>query len=131
MKFLPKLALATTAFLACTVGAQAALNDQADQERRDRNREEALAAYRASNGNAPAARDDRTMREKAHDTAATMREKAHDTADTVRGKTHRSAQKVRGFTHRQAEKSRDFGARHGAPRGHANTEPPAHGEGTK
>jgi hypothetical protein len=131
MKFLPKLALATTAFLACTVGAQAALSDQADQERRDRNREEALAAYRAQNGGTTAPRGDRTLRGKAHDTAETVRDKAHDTADTVRGKTHRTAQNVRGFTHRQAEKTRDFGARHGARRGMANTEPPAHGEGMK
>jgi hypothetical protein len=120
MKFLPKLVLAMTALVAGASGVQAAMSDQTDQERRDRNREEALAAYRASNDGPTATRDDRTLREK-----------AHDGVDTVRAKTHHTAQKVRGFTHRQAEKTRDFGARHQAPRGMNNSEPPAHGEGTK
>jgi len=119
MKFLPKLVLALTAVAGCA-GAQAAMSDQADQDRRARNFDEALAAYRASPDGTTVDRDDRTMREK-----------THDAADTVRAKTHRSAEKVRGFTHRQAEKTRDFGERHDAPRGMVNGEPPAHGEGTK
>jgi hypothetical protein len=121
MKFLPKLVIAATALMAGAVGAQAAMSDQADQDRRARNREEALAAYHAQNdGATTTTRDDRSLRAK-----------THDVADTVRGKTHRTTQKVAGFTHRQAEMARDFGARHHAPRGAANTEPQAHGEGTK
>ena len=48
MKFLPKIVLVLTAAASCAAGAATPLSPQADQERRDRNREEALAAYHAS-----------------------------------------------------------------------------------
>lgn len=99
MKILPKLALTLVA-LASGIAGAATLSSQTDQERRDRNREEALAAYHSSpqyDADRSVDRDNRTLREK-----------SHHAAQTVRAKTHTSAQKVRGFTHRQAEKVRDF-----------------------
>ena len=48
MKFLPKIVLVLTAAASCAAGAASALTPEQDQARRDRNREEALAAYHAS-----------------------------------------------------------------------------------
>src|SRR4051812_29761639 len=45
MKTLPKIALALSAFAAVGASAQTFYSGQADQERRERNREEALSAY--------------------------------------------------------------------------------------
>lgn len=104
MKILPTLVLVLTAAATCAAGAETSFSSQADQERRDRNREEALEHYRAANGTA----DDRAAPRE------TLRERTHDTAETVRAKTHRTAQSVRHFTHRQAEKARDFSDRQNA-----------------
>ena len=90
MKSIVRFALAAGAVAACAV-ATAAPFDSADQQRRDRNREEILArnggtanvTYRSEDGN-------RT---------------------TLREKTHRVAEKTRNFGHRQADKMRDFGER--------------------
>src|SRR3982751_4173767 len=46
MKTLPTIVLALSAFATVGVSAQAVYSGQADQERRERNREEALAHYR-------------------------------------------------------------------------------------
>src|SRR3954451_14672737 len=45
MKTMPRIALALSAFAAVGAGAQTFYSGQADQDRRERNREEALAAY--------------------------------------------------------------------------------------
>ena len=47
MKNSAKLVLAALALASCAAGAETVYSGQADQERRDRNREEALANYRA------------------------------------------------------------------------------------
>lgn len=109
MKILPKLALTLVALASGAAGAATVYSGQADQERRDRNREEALAAYHASPGYSDERTTDRDGR--------TVREKTHHVAQETRWKTHKTAQTVRGFTHRQADKVRDFtdreNARHG------------------
>jgi hypothetical protein len=104
MKFLPQLVLVLTAVASGAAGAQAAMSDQADQDRRARNREEALANYHAN--------ADRSS------------------GDTVRERTHKTAQSVRGFTHRQAQKARNFSDRQNRRYG-TNTKPNPHPEGGK
>lgn len=96
MKSFARVFLTLTAALSCgTVFAQA--TSSADQERRDRNREEILAkhpeAQRYMSG------DKMTMPERG----------SND--DSLRRKTHKAAQATRGFSHRQAEKMRRFGER--------------------
>ena len=90
MKSIVRFALAVGAVAACTAAAAQPF-DSADQQRRDRNREEIMARHGDTSN-------------------VTYRS---DDADrtTLRGKTHRAAEKTRGFTHRQAEKMRDFGER--------------------
>ena len=61
-----------------------------DQERRERNREEAMAR---------------------HERMSTAHEEMHEGASTVRSKTHHAATKTRSFSHRQLEKVRTFGER--------------------
>ena len=109
MNILPKLALTLVALASGAAGAATVYSSQADQERRDRNREEALAAYHAS----PGSMDERTT-DSDH---RTLREKTHHAAQETRAKTHKTAQTVRGFTHRQAEKVRDFTDRENAKYG--------------
>ena len=109
MKFLPAFVLVVTAAASVAAGAETVISNQAAQERRDRNVDEALTRYRAVHGTP----DGTAM-------ASEPRE------DSVRDKTHRAAQSVRGFTHRQAEKARDFGARQNAKYGtdtKPNTDP--------
>ena len=67
MKTLPKLVLALLETASCAAGADT-YSSQADQARRDRNREEALANYRAGNT---------TAREEAHDVAQSARRASH------------------------------------------------------
>lgn len=112
-KILPTFVLALTAATSGVALAETNYSTQANQERRDRNREEALASYRAANGTTDARGNKRD---------STAREKTHAAAETVRDKTHRSAQAVRGFTHRQAEKARKFSDRQNARFG-TNTKP--------
>ena len=56
MKTSPKLVLALLAAVSCAAGADT-YSSQADQARRERNREEALASYRAGNTTARQDRD--------------------------------------------------------------------------
>ena len=89
MKSIVRFALAAGAVAACAV-ATAAPFDSADQQRRDRNREEILARNGAANVTYRSEDGNRT---------------------TLREKTHRVAEKTRNFGHRQADKMRDFGER--------------------
>jgi hypothetical protein len=74
MKTTAKLLLAlTTATLCVTAGAEPF--DQADQARRDRNREEAIA----------------------HHDKETLRERTHVAAEATRNFTHRQVEKLRRF----------------------------------
>jgi len=115
MKFLPKIALVLTAAVSCAAGAATPLSPQADQERRDRNREEALAAYHASaegrsySSNAAYHDDSVTGKVKhAEDKAVAKTEHA---GHTVAEDTRHATKPVRDFTHRQLNKSREFEAR--------------------
>ncbi|MGZ8259626.1 MAG: hypothetical protein ACXWUL_03635 [Caldimonas sp.] len=98
MKILPKIALALSAFAVVGASAQTVHSGQADQDRRDRNREEALAKHRT--GGATAAEDRSTVREKGHRAAQATRGVAHKTADAVRRAGHATAEKAREITDR-------------------------------
>ena len=74
MKTSPKLVLALLAAVSCAAGAET-YSSQADQARRERNREEALAHYRAGNT---------TAREEAHDVADSARRGGHKVAESSR-----------------------------------------------
>jgi Ni/Co efflux regulator RcnB len=126
MKFLPKIVLVLTAAASCAAGAASVLSPQADQERRDRNREEALAAYHAS----PASRgysDDTTYRD---DDSVTS--KAKHAGHTVKMKTEQTTRPVRNFTHRQLNKMRAFSERQDERYGKPTTSAPnPHGDEMK
>jgi len=130
MKIIPKIVLALTAFAAFGAGAQTVYTGQADQERRDRNREEALTKYRGTTSTATTSTSaDRrsTVREKTHEAAQSTRRGAHKVAETTRRVTHKSANAVRRAGHKTADKARDVTARTNAkfgtsPKGNANPE---------
>jgi hypothetical protein len=129
MKIPSKIALALSAFAVVGASAQTIYSGQADQERRERNREEALAAYRAEHGTAADARTSReTARERTHDVARKARHEGHEVAESTRRVTHKSANAVRRAGHKTAEKAREVtdraNAKFGAPanKGKANPE---------
>jgi hypothetical protein len=130
MKNMHKIVLALGAFAAFGASAQTVYSGQADQERRDRNREEALSHYRgdASTTNSTSTYERRgSAREKTHEVAQSTRHGAHEVADSTRRVTHRSANAVRRVGHKTAEKARDITDRTNAkfgssPKGNANPE---------
>jgi outer membrane murein-binding lipoprotein Lpp len=92
MKSISRFVLAAIAVGTCAVaGAQP--YGPADQERRDRNREEAIARHERM------------------EQRSSVRENAREGADTVKAKTRRAAHKTESFTHRQLNKVRNFGER--------------------
>ncbi len=96
MKTASRLVLAIVTLGSCALaGAQPF--SQSDQERRDRNREEAIAHHEHMNTSSE------------HMSGA--REEMHEGASNVRAKTHHAADKTRSFTHRQLDKVRNFGER--------------------
>jgi len=101
MKTSPKLVFALLAVVSCAAGADT-YSSQADQARRDRNREEALAHYRAGNT---------TAREEAHDVAQSARHGAHKVAEGTRDVAHKTANESRRIGHNVAVKARDTTAR--------------------
>lgn len=117
MKVLPKLVLVLSAAAACSVSAQTVYSGQADQARRERNREEALQNYRAGRpatttttttyDTMPADRRSTTMREKTHNAAESVRSGTHKAANAARRVTHKSANAVRGAGHATASKARE------------------------
>ena len=101
MKQLPRLILACAAFATCAVASAQSTNydSAADQERRTRNREEALSKYHA-------------MNDRQSDGAARSGVRGESGGGPTLGDRARGATKsVRNFTHRQAEKARDFSER--------------------
>jgi hypothetical protein len=99
MKTSPKLVLALLAVASCAAGAQT-YSSESDQARRERNREEALAQYRAGN---PTARED------AHDAARSARRTGHKVADSTRDVAHKTADEGRHVGHKVASESRRVG----------------------
>ncbi|HUP06157.1 MAG TPA: hypothetical protein VMU47_03350 [Caldimonas sp.] len=98
MNAFTKIALTLATVGSCVAASAQSYDSQSDQERRARNRDEAVAAWeRQHNGRSEVAYTD-------HDTHhASMREK-----------THEEASKTRSFTHRQLDKMRHFGERQDA-----------------
>jgi Ni/Co efflux regulator RcnB len=140
MKFLPKIALVLTAAASCAAGAATPLSAQADQERRDRNREEALAAYHASpedrsyGSNASYSsnssyRDDSVTGKVKHAEDAVVT-KTKEAGHTVATETRKVTKPVRDFTHRELNKSREFEARQNQKYGKAPA-PAEHGDAIK
>ena len=72
MKTSPKLVLALLAAVSCAAGAET-YSSQADQARRERNREEALANYRAGHT---------TARQEAHEVSQSARHAGHKVAES-------------------------------------------------
>jgi len=129
MKTPSKIALVLGAFAVVGASAETYYTGQADQERRERNREEALAAYEAHHPSDATVRGDReTARERTHDAARSMRHEGHEIADSTRRVTHKTANAVRHAGHKTAEKAREVSdkanAKYGEPMdaGKANPE---------
>ena len=101
MKTSPKLVLALLAAVSCAAGAET-YSSQADQARRERNREEALTHYRAGNT---------TAREEAHDVAQSARHGAHKVAESTRNAAHKTANEGRHVGHKVAVKARESTAK--------------------
>jgi len=99
MKTSPKLVLALLAAVSCAAGAET-YSSQADQARRERNREEALANYRAGHT---------TARDDAHDVAQSTRHGDHNVAESTRHVSHEVANEGRHVGHKVASESRHVG----------------------
>jgi hypothetical protein len=99
MKTSSKLVLALLAAVSCAAGAET-YSSQADQARRERNREEALADYRAGHT---------TARDDAHDVARSTRHGAHKVAESTRNVSHEVANEGRHVGHEVASESRHVG----------------------
>jgi len=118
MKTASKLVLALVATASC--GLAAAQSDLSDQQRRERNREEAIAKWEQQRSNgATARRDDGSI----------------GANKSVQENTRHAATKTRSFTHRQLQKMRRFGERQEArhpgpaqPARESNKTPPALGK---
>ena len=130
MKTSPKIVLALLALASCAAGAQTVYSGQADQERRERNREEAMANYRA-NSDTSSTTTTRERRNSAREEAREVKDKArhgaHKVADSTRRVAHKTASEARRMGHKTAVKARDITARTNAkfgtsPKGSANPE---------
>jgi hypothetical protein len=95
MKLPSQIVLAIVAAASCA--AAGAQTYSSDQERRLRNREEAIARHERMG--------DRTA------DRSSVRAESRDAAQTVKEKTRHAAQKTKSFTHRTLEKVRNFGER--------------------
>ena len=109
MKIMPKIVLALTAFAAIGASAQTVYSGQSDQERRERNREEAIANYRADSGTTTTRRE--TVREEARDAKDKVRHGAHKVANSTRRVAHKTANEGRRVGHKIAVKARETTAR--------------------
>jgi hypothetical protein len=111
MKTSPKLVFALLALASCAAGAETYYSGQADQERRDRNREEALQNYHGENNGSSTTgmrRDRSAVREDTHEGAQKARRGAHNVADTTRRVSHKTADTARRVGHKTAVKARDI-----------------------
>ena len=99
MKTSPKLVLALLAAVSCAAGAET-YSSASDQARRERNREEALAQYRAGHS---------TARQDAHDVAQSARRGGHKVAESTRDVAHKTANEGRHVGHEVASESRSVG----------------------
>ena len=99
MNAFTKIALTLATVGSCVAASAQTYDSQADQERRARNRDEAVAAWeRQHNGRSEVAYTD-------HDTHhASMREKTHEEASKTRSFTHHQLEKMRHFSDEQNAK---------------------------
>ena len=98
-----KFVLALAAAGSC-VAASAQMSDAADQERRARNREEAIANYERMQQRGDFDRRTDTRRDMRHDNMK-------DDKPTVGQRIDQGARSTKNFTHRTLNKMRNFGAR--------------------
>ena len=106
MKLLPIV----LAFAAVGASAQTYYTGPADQERRDRNREEALESYRAGHMSATTTYTTpqrHTVRGETHKAANATREAGHEVAEGAREVGHETANAARKAGHRTAEAARN------------------------
>jgi hypothetical protein len=106
MKTFAKIAFALVAAASCVAAGAQTWDSQADQERRARNRDEAIAAWEH-------------QQHQRSNVAYDDRETPHKSAREV---THEEASKTRSVTHHQLDKMRHFGAEQNA-RFHAPDHP--------
>jgi len=106
MKTSPKIVLALLAAVSCAAGADT-YSSQADQARRDRNREEALASYRAGNMSA----GNTTARAETNDVAQSARQGAHKVAEGTRNVARKTANEANRLGHKVAVQARETTAR--------------------
>jgi hypothetical protein len=118
MKTLSKIVLALGAVASFGATADTYYSGQADAARRERNREEALADYRAGHT---------TARADAHEAAGAVRHGTHEVAQETRHVTHEGANAVRHAGHKTAQAARNFTDRmndkFGAPTNHGKANP--------
>ncbi len=105
-----KLVLVLTTVAAASVGAQTIYSGSADQERRERNREEALSHYRTGSTTRSTVTEERSesMREKTHEAASSVRHGSHRVAESTRRVAHETADATRRAGHKTAAKARDI-----------------------
>lgn len=111
MKTSSKLVLALLAVVSCAAGAQT-YSSQADQERRERNREEAMAEYRAHGADSTrmtTRERHESAREEAGEAKDRVRHGAHTAADSTRRVAHKTANEGRRVGHNVASESRRVG----------------------
>jgi Ni/Co efflux regulator RcnB len=108
MKVLSRIVLAIVAAGSCAA-ATAQLSDAADQERRARNREEAIANYERMQQLGDMQRGDMHRSDMRRDR---MHDDKHRHGDkTVGQRIDQGTQATKGFTHRTLNKMRNFGER--------------------
>lgn len=101
MKLLPRLILACAALATCTVAGAQTFDAAADQERRARNREEALARYHATTQDRQSTRSTRAGERGVPGGGPTLGDRTRSAGKSVRNFTHRQAEKARNFSERQ------------------------------
>lgn len=107
MKILSKLVFVFSVAAACSVSAQTVYSGQADEARRERNREEALQNWRA--GRPATTTTTTTYDARSGDRGMTARERTHSAAESARSGTHRAANAVRKGAHKTANVARRAG----------------------
>lgn len=99
--------LVLTTLAAASVGAQTVYSGSADQERRERNREEALSHHRGATTTSTAERNE-SLREETREGAGSVRRGTHRAAESTRRVAHKTADAARSAGHKTAVKARDI-----------------------
>ena len=99
---LSKIVLAVVAAGSCAA-AGAQMSDSADQERRARNREEAIANHERMQQRADMSRSD-MRRDRTSDASPTVGQRIDSGAESTKNFTHRTLDKMRDFVEKQNHK---------------------------